>query len=244
MASPVHGAVHGAIQAANQPMAGTYPNQGAPSIVGGGSVVGAPLGGAPMFNGGQRLSGGSQMPRPVCHQPLSPPCGGNVNVIPEPDAIQGYAVDHQMPPEFFQERICEGGNCPQPTHIEVEPGVYKSIANPEDIIYANAVNEMPAGVEIAPSVRMSGGSQMPMPRQSNGRRSQGSHMPEQLAQQGNGQNNIIVAAAIQTEQPQEAEQAAEAPAPEPKEEARPEKKSRRGMFRRKRNKRGADEGNY
>merc|ERR1719476_223560 len=128
---------------------------------------------------------------PVCHQPLSPPCGGNVNVIPEP---QQYAVDHQMPPEFFQERICEGGNCPQPTHIEVEPGVYKSIANPEDIIYANAVNEMPAGVEIAPSVRMSGGAQMPM--------------PEQSAQQGNGQNNIIVAAAIQTEQPQEAEQAA------------------------------------
>jgi len=202
------------------------------------------------------MAGGMQPPAnqpmagifpPVCHQPLSPPChGGNVNVIPEPDAIQGYAVDHQMPPEFFHERICEGGNCPQPTHIEVEPGVYKSIANPEDIIYANAVNEMPAGVEIAPSVRMSGGSQMPMPRQSNGeRRSQGSHMPEQLAQQGNGQNNLIVAAAIQTEQPQEAEQAAEAPAPEPKEEARPEKKSRRGMFRKrtKRNKRGADEGN-
>jgi len=47
-------------------------------------------------------------------------------------------VDGVIPPEqFFQPRICEGGNCPVVTHQEVAPGEFRSIANPDEVLYAH-----------------------------------------------------------------------------------------------------------
>merc|ERR1712014_363971 len=49
-------------------------------------------------------------------------------------------ISHQsgvaLPQQFFEERICEGGNCPPITHEEIAPGQYRSIANGE-VLYAH-----------------------------------------------------------------------------------------------------------
>merc|ERR1719336_2485436 len=50
-------------------------------------------------------------------------------------------ISHQsgvaLPQQFFEERICEGGNCPPITHEEIAPGQYRSIANPQEVLYAH-----------------------------------------------------------------------------------------------------------
>lgn len=50
-------------------------------------------------------------------------------------------ISHQsgvaLPQQFFEERICEGGNCPPITHEEIAPGQFRSIANPEEVLYAH-----------------------------------------------------------------------------------------------------------
>jgi len=46
--------------------------------------------------------------------------------------------DGYIPPEhFFQPRVCEGGNCPAVTHEEFAPGQFRSIMNPEEVLYAH-----------------------------------------------------------------------------------------------------------
>jgi len=159
-----------------------------------------------------------------------------------------YPVDHQMPADYFTPTVCHGQNCPKATHVEISPGVYKSLDNPEDIIYANAgpagiedavrrisdsgghIHRLSDGHQVQP-IRLSGGSHQPQPIRLSGerRRSNGSQQ----------NNNLIVAAAVPVDEPKEEA----APAEEPKEEA-PKKKKRRRRFGRKRAGRGGDEGAY
>jgi len=156
-----------------------------------------------------------------------------------------YGMGHVQPAEFFQERVCEGPNCPKPTHEEIAPGQYRDLATGE-IIYAenyvapqsgeDAIVRKSNGETVRLSVngsqhRMSAGSRMP------NRMSAGSRRPVSYngsVQQGS--NNLIVAAAMEVEEPKEAE--TEEPA-QPKEEA-PKKKKRRGLFRRRKNRGGDD----
>merc|ERR1711972_666808 len=50
-------------------------------------------------------------------------------------------VSHQsgvaLPEQFFEARVCEGGNCPAITHEEFAPGQFRSLANPQEVLYAH-----------------------------------------------------------------------------------------------------------
>merc|ERR1719464_2036316 len=148
------------------------------------------------------------------------PCGSSpipiampYNSSPVIAGIEDYGMGHVQPAEFFQERVCEGPNCPQPTHEEIAPGQYRDLATGE-IIYAE--NYVAQGTEDAivrksngDTVRLSVGNSVGH-RMSGGSRRPVSHNGS--VQQGS--NNLIVAAAMQVDEPEPQEAAKEEPAHE------------------------------
>jgi len=165
---------------------------------------------------------------------------------------QIHGADHQMPAEFFQPRECVGGNCPQPTHEEIAPGVFRDLKT-QEILYAQGAEpqgQVMQAVEAATGVeaqRLSHASQLP-PDTNVIRLSQGDHhnmRASQLSHQGG--NNIIVAAALTQppveEKPQAAEPApAEAEEAPQQEEAQPApRKEKKRRWRKKKSRRGRDE---
>jgi len=216
------------------------------------NVMGSPMpgmaGSAPAA-----LPGFEQQPlsRPADHSHAiapcaAPPCDVQCGSSPIPIAmpfnsspvitgIEEYGMGHVQPAEFFQERVCEGPNCPKPTHEEIAPGQYRDLATGE-IIYAENYVAPQSGEDAI--VRKSNGETVRLSvNGSQHRMSAGSRRPVSYngsVQQGS--NNLIVAAAMEVEEPQEA--AKEEPA-QPEEEA-PKKKKRRGLFRRRKNRGGDD----
>merc|ERR1719461_2795246 len=143
----------------------------------------------------------------------------------------------QLPANFFEERICMGNNCPKATHVEISEGVYQNIATGE-IIYANGHAE-PVDAAGAPA-RMSGNE---MVQRMSGSVQPISHVVQQVervsyaSQRPQGNNNIIVAAAMRVEEPEpepEPEAAAAADEdehPTREDEAKPEKEKKQRRSR-------------
>jgi len=175
----------------------------------------------------------SPMPSPLRAPPCSAemPCG---NVLPACNECDNATENFQPTADFFLAKECQGGNCPQPTHVERADGVFQNIQTGE-ILYAHDYN--------GPAFEERGRGSKASER----RLSQGSqrHSLNRLSQAQ--QNNLIVAPAMEAprESMNKAEEALEK-TEEPAEEApKKEKKKRRFRLRRKKKgKLGRDEGRW
>jgi len=212
------------------------------------------------FAAGQELPGqAAALPMPLdqASNQLVPagniPCNagdcGTIDPMPMRvyDDVQTYPMGYQPAVEFLQPVVCEGPNCPQANYKEVQPGVLQSLTDPNDIIYLEEAMPQPeirsSRISAAKGVYVSEAAKQRLSQGSRGRRS-GSRQ-ERLsqgsrAQHGIGNNNLIVAAAMEApvEAPVEKEEEAPAQAPAPKKQ----KKKRRFTWKRKKaSNRGADE---
>jgi len=146
--------------------------------------------------------------------------------------------------DFFLGKECEGGNCPQPTHVELSEGVFQNIQTGE-ILYAHDYTgpaHNPAQAEEVRSSRLSKASER--------RQSQGSQRLVTLTHAQ--QNNLIVAPAMEAPRMSQAEaeealkkeEVEEPAAVEAPKAEKPKKKRRFRLRRKKAGKLGRDEGRW